>query len=67
VIPDRRALSGVMKIFVRTGPEYVGEVVCTEERLIEVDLVRPAELAAWGSTFPELGADMLLSLITLSP
>ena len=45
VIPDRRTLSGVMKIFVRTGPEYVGAVTCTEEALIEVDLVRPGELA----------------------
>ncbi len=46
VIPDRKTLAGVLKIFVRTGPAY-GSSECTEDRLIEVDLVRPGK---WSKT-----------------
>ncbi len=46
VIPDRKTLAGVLKIFVRTGPGY-GSSECTEDRLIEVDLVRPGK---WSKT-----------------
>ena len=50
VIPDRKTLAGVMKIFVRTGPGC-GSSEFTEDRLIEVDLVRPGK---WSKTRPLL-------------
>ena len=42
VIPDRKTIDGVMKIFVRTGPTH-SDPVCPADRLIEVDLVIPGE------------------------
>jgi hypothetical protein len=39
VIRNRKLLDGVMKIFTRTGPTH-DNPGCTEDRLIEVDLVR---------------------------
>jgi hypothetical protein len=40
VIPDRKLLDGVMKIFVRTSLTH-DDPRCTEGQLIKVDLVRP--------------------------
>ncbi|KAF5871613.1 uncharacterized protein Bfra_008636 [Botrytis fragariae] len=38
VIPQSRLVADVMKIFVKTGPNYDG---CSETRLIEVELIAP--------------------------
>jgi hypothetical protein len=42
VIPDRKTIDVVMKIFVRAGPSH-GDPECPADRLIEVDLVIPGE------------------------
>ena len=40
IIPNTKLLDGVVKVFVRTGPTY-GDVGCSVDRSIEVDLVLP--------------------------